>query len=47
MVMGGIPAYLNAIQKGKSAAQHIESACFSKDGVLYSEFDNLYFSIIQ
>jgi AAA+ ATPase superfamily predicted ATPase len=47
MVMGGIPAYLNGIEKGKSAAQNIERICFSKDGILASEFNNLYASLFN
>jgi AAA+ ATPase superfamily predicted ATPase len=42
MVMGGVPAYLDAIERGKSAAQNIENICFSKDGLLVNEFRNLY-----
>ena len=47
MVMGGVPAYLNAIERGKSAAQNIEKICFSKDGVLANEFDNLYAALFN
>ncbi len=42
MVVGGIPAYLNEVQRGKSIAQNIEAICFSKDGILAGEFNNLY-----
>jgi AAA+ ATPase superfamily predicted ATPase len=42
MVLGGIPQYLNAIERGKSTAQNIDKICFSKDGALSNEFDNLY-----
>lgn len=42
MVMGGVPAYLKAVERGLSAEQNIESCCFSKDGVLTNEFHNLY-----
>jgi hypothetical protein len=47
MVMGGVPAYLNAVQRGESAAQTIERCCFTKDGVLTSEFDNLYAALFN
>lgn len=47
MVMGGVPAYLNAIEKGKSAAQNIEKICFEKDGMLNGEFDNLYAALFN
>ena len=41
----GIPAYLNQIRPGRSAAQNIDIACFSKDGYLADEFDLLYASL--
>ncbi len=47
MVMGGVPAYLNAIERRKSTAQNIENICFSKDGVLVNEFDNLYTALFN
>jgi AAA+ ATPase superfamily predicted ATPase len=47
MVMGGVPAYLNAIERGKSVAQNIEKICFSKDGALQGEFDNLYAALFN
>ncbi len=47
MAMGGVPAYLNAVERGKSAAQNIENACFSKDGVLSNEFNNLYSALFN
>ncbi len=42
MAFGGIPHYLEQIEKGKSAAQNIQNTCFAKDGVLRNEFENLY-----
>lgn len=42
MVTGGVPHYLSGIKKGRSVAQNIQHLCFTKDGLLYSEFDNLY-----
>lgn len=42
MAIGGIPHYLEQIQKGKSAAQNIQEMCFNKDGILRNEFENLY-----
>lgn len=47
MTMGGVPAYLNAIERGKSVAQNIEAVCFSKDGILTGEFDNLYAALFN
>jgi len=42
MVLGGVPHYLNAVERGRSAQQNIEKICFAKDGLLANEFDNLY-----
>jgi len=47
MVTGGVPAYLNAVEKGKSAAQNIEQLCFQKDGMLANEFNNLYAALFN
>jgi len=47
MAVGGIPHYLEQIKKGKSAAQNIQSMCFAKNGVLRSEFDNLYSALFD
>lgn len=45
MVLGGIPFYWEAIEKGKSAAQIIDDLCFSKNGLLQNEFEKLYQSL--
>jgi len=42
MAMGGIPFYLNHIRKGESPTVCIERMCFSDDGILRHEYDNLY-----
>ena len=47
MTMGGIPHYLNAVRRGKSVPQIIEDACFDKDGLLKTEFDNLYAALFS
>jgi uncharacterized protein len=47
MAMGGIPFYLEQIKKGWSAAQSIDYLCFSQDGLLRTEFDNLYPSLFK
>ncbi|WP_326990941.1 ATP-binding protein [Chitinophaga sp. 212800010-3] len=47
MVMGGIPFYLEQIDVRQSAAQNINRLCFEKDGILRSEFDNLYQSLFD
>ena len=45
MAMGGIPFYLNQLEKGKSATQLIDTICFSPQGVLYNEYAQLYQSL--
>jgi uncharacterized protein len=42
MVMGGIPHYLKEMEGNKSALQNIQSICFSANGLLRYEFENLY-----
>lgn len=45
MAIGGIPTYLDAVERGKSAAQNIEEMCFIRNGALTDEFENLYTSL--
>ncbi|WP_257670466.1 AAA family ATPase [Parapedobacter tibetensis] len=47
MVIGGIPHYLNAVQRGLSVPQIIDRSCFHKEGVLYHEFSNLYHALFK
>ncbi len=47
MVLGGIPHYLEQVQKGKSATQNIQEICFNRDGLLRTEFDNLYSALFD
>ena len=47
MVMGGIPFYLELVNSKLSSAQNINRLCFEKDGMLRSEFDNLYHSLFN
>lgn len=47
MALGGIPQYLNNVRKGDSASQAIERTCFSKNGLLSGEFNNLYNSLFE
>jgi AAA+ ATPase superfamily predicted ATPase len=47
MVMGGIPHYLKEVKKGESSTQAIDRICFTKDGLLASEFKNLYHSLFD
>lgn len=45
MAMGGVPHYLDQVEKGKTAIQNIDDICFSPQGLLRTEFDNLYSSL--
>lgn len=47
MALGGIPHYLKGIKKGESATQIIDKLCFTKDGLLVNEFNNLYNSLFE
>ena len=42
MVLGGIPYYLDDIQNHESNDQAIERMCFSENGKLKNEYNNLY-----
>ncbi|WP_443937686.1 AAA family ATPase [Pedobacter sp. MW01-1-1] len=47
MAMGGVPHYLKELKKGESATQAIDRLCFTKDGLLSTEFANLYRSLFD
>ncbi len=47
MAIGGIPHYLDKVEKGMSVVQNIDSLCFEKDGVLADEFDRLFRSLFD
>jgi len=47
MVMGGIPHYLKEIKAGQTAAQNIDSICFSSQGLLKNEYTNLYAALFE
>ena len=47
MVTGGIPHYLNQIQKGLSASQNIDKLCFTRNGILYKEFNNIFSALFN
>ena len=46
-ILGGIPYYLNLLKKGLSITQSIDELCFSDDGELKNEFNNLYASLFK
>lgn len=45
MSIGGIPQYLKQVSKGESTVQTIDKLCFAKNGLLKTEFTNLYKSL--
>lgn len=47
MAIGGIPYYLKEVKKGHSTAQIIDSLCFQENGLLFSEFKNLFRSLFD
>ncbi len=47
MVLGGIPFYWDEVQSGLSAMQNIENICFSENGLLRDEFNNLFASLFK
>ncbi len=47
MVMGGIPFYWDEVAKGLSATQQIAKICFGENGLLRTEFTNLYKSLFN
>jgi uncharacterized protein len=47
MVLGGIPFYWDEVSKGLSAAQNIQQICFSQNGLLRTEFNNLFNSLFS
>ena len=47
MVFGGIPYYLEALEKGKSIDQNIDDLLFDKDGLLFNEYQNLYDALFK
>lgn len=42
MIFGGLPYYLEQMQRGESVAKAIERICFSETGILKYEYNNLY-----
>ncbi len=47
MALGGIPFYLDHIDRGLSATQNINALCFEKGAILRDEYDNLYASLFK
>lgn len=47
LAFGGVPKYLNYVERGKSPAQIIQDVCFSRTGQLSGEFNRLFTSIFD
>lgn len=47
MAIGGIPHYLEKIQRGDSVSTAINRLCFQKDGVLVNEFNQVFISLFE
>lgn len=47
MALGGVPHYLEKLSKGLSVSQNIDKLCFSKDGLLNDEFNQLFISLFE
>lgn len=47
MAMGGVPHYLDKIEKGLSVAQNLDALCFTEGSPLSIEFDNLFVSLFK
>lgn len=47
MVMGGVPHYLDKVQRGESVAKIVDRLCFSQSGALHNEFENIFESLFS
>ncbi len=47
MSLGGVPHYLDKLQKGMSVAQNIDRLFFNKTALLKNEFEQLYISLFD
>lgn len=47
MATGGVPKYLNFVERGKSSAQNINALCFTPQSPLLKEFHKLYSSLFN
>ncbi len=47
MVLGGIPYYWDQVNRRQSAAQNIERLCFTENGIMRNEFNNLLTSLFN
>lgn len=47
MALGGIPYYLDQLERGLSVAQNINTLCFERNALLRNEYSNLYVSLFN
>lgn len=47
MAIGGVPHYLNKINKGESVIQNIDRLCFDSNGDLVNEFNEIFTSLFS
>ncbi len=47
IAFGGVPHYLKQLKRGKSSVENINEICFTKDGILFNEFNNLYSALFE
>lgn len=47
MTFGGVPFYLEQIRKGENSTTAIERICFSNEGMLKNEYNNLYKALFR
>ncbi|MFY7908779.1 MAG: AAA family ATPase [Emticicia sp.] len=47
MAFGGVPHYLKEVKKGQSTSQTIDNVCFTKEGLLFDEFNSLFRSLFK
>ena len=45
MIMGGVPFYLEQIRKGESVMQFVDRTCFTEEGMLMNEYEELFASL--
>jgi uncharacterized protein len=47
MALGGVPHYLDLVERGESVAQAIDRLFFERNGYLRGEFDNVFASLFE
>lgn len=47
MALGGVPHYLQLVERGESVAQAIDRLCFDRNGYLRGEFANVFASLFE